>query len=65
MNAAIEKFDQQFQSFQPDARKAARQSIGANQHNRPRRRNVERISDADRVAQKNVSLQKLDFFETR
>ena len=57
MHAAVEHVQQQLQRLDADAGMAARQRVGADQHDRAHGGGVQRIARADRVADQDVALQ--------
>src|SRR4029077_15506692 len=60
MHAAVEAFENELERLDANAGKSACKRVRPDEHDRPRRRNIERVADTDRVADDDVSLQGLD-----
>jgi hypothetical protein len=57
MNACVETVEYKLQCLEPDPGKTASERIGPDKHYRPHRRRVERLANAHRVTDDNVSLE--------
>src|SRR5258706_11950081 len=62
MDSAIQAFEHQFERFEPDTRIAACQRVCPNEHDRSYRRRIERLANANRMTDDNISLKRFDLF---
>src|SRR4051812_27237785 len=62
MNAAIEAFENEFERLDADAGEPTCQGVCPDEHDRTRRRRIERVAHANGVADNNIPLERLDLF---
>src|SRR6185369_17666015 len=61
MHAAVKTFDDQLKGFNTNSGETARQRIGSDQQYRPHSWRIERIANADGMAENDIALKLLDF----
>ena len=64
MNTAVQELEYEIEGLGPDARKAPRQRICPDEHDRPDGSRIKRLANTDGVTEDYVSLEGLDLLET-